>query len=609
MRSTFALVLLLCGLGLAQGPVPGGGTPPPGGATPPAPLDPNLGWYRLTYQRQAVGFAREEWKEEQYSGKNCLHLSVEGQFVAKPDLLRDLPFTDYKYEVICDAQTQDLQWATYALSFPVQLAPGAGSSDFKLVQGLVRFMIDRRTEEAKSYLRFTSSDEEFQDAQLMLGPGDEFVFPDAIPRSLTGQMRAGKSFEKRSILLTPGLGSGRDAAKYIATIAVSVKEKATVKVGDAELSLWPVLVSNTSVEGVTATRVSLLDDKGVIRRSWLTYLDPSKIQFGEEPQDTIIYTRVESEMEAREGLAFVLSSKGRRDPFIDPRTPSIKDPKGGKLKDIPSGAGSTGPVTPVGPVVPTTSLLKLEDAQEFVREADRLRADIEKIINLADKATPAQNADRAKFEARVYEINTQVQATKFVALKAQMTDVMMQLDKLAKVKGDRYVVEARAVAKRIEEIFKNEELAPPIRVSEIGKQIEDLKRISVNPSLRAPDQAEVTRFLQDGDRFHRRAKVRAEFEIKKPDITGIVVASESITAPLKVGLVLFGRPIVIDAEIPLPKSKSSVILNVKGSKSGHRTYEEGQSIEGAGNMKVKRIERNKVIFEYEQELISVSTTR
>lgn len=604
MRSTFALVLVLCGLGLAQGPVPGGTKPP--GTTPAAPIDPNLGWYRMTYQRQPVGFVREEWKEEQYSGKNCLHLSMEGQFVAKPDLLRDLPYTDYKIEVICDAQTQDLQWASYSLSFPVQLAPGAGSSDFKLVQGLARFMIDRRTEEGKTYLRFTSSDEEFQDAQLVLGPGDEFVFPDAIPRSLAGQLRAGKSFEKRSVLLTPGLGSGRDAGKYLATIAVAVKEQAKVKIGDDEMSLWPVLVSNTSAEGVTATQVSLLDDKGVVRRSWLTYLEPSKIQFDEEPQDTIVATRMESELEAREGLAFVLSSKGRRDPFVDPRTPSVKDPKG-KLVDL-SSKGVKDPVQPVEPVA-TTSSIKLEDAQEMVREAERLRADIEKIINLAENATPAQNADMAKFQTRIYEINTQVQATKFVALKAQMVDIVQQLDKLASVKGDRYIREARAVAKRIEEIFKNEELAPPMRVTEIGKQVDDLKRLSQNPELRVPDKEEATRLVQDADRFHRRAKVRAEFEIKKPDITGIVVASESITAPLKVGLVLFGRPIVIETDIPLPKSKSSVILNVKGSKSGHRTYEEGQSIEGGGNMKVKRIERNKIAFEYEQETIWVSTTR
>lgn len=606
MRSTFALVLVLCGLGLAQSPPPG--AKPPGTAPAATPTDPNLGWYRMTYQRQAVGFVREEWKEEQYSGKNCLHLSLEGQFVAKPDVLRDLPYTDYKIEVICDAQTQDLQWASYSLSFPVQLAAGAGSSDFKLVQGLARFMIDRRTEEGKTYLRFTSSDEEFQDAQLVLGPGDEFVFPDAIPRSLAGQLRAGKSFEKRSVLLTPGLGSGRDAGKYLATISVSVKEQAKVKIGDAEVSLWPVLVSNTTAEGVTATQVSLLDDKGVVRRSWLTYLDPSKIQFDEEPQDTIVATRMESELEAREGLAFVLSSKGRRDPFIDPRTPSIKDPKGGKVVDLGKG-GVKDPVQPVEPVAPTTSSIKLEDAQEMVREAERLRADIEKIINLAEKATPAQKADMAKFQSRVSEINVQIQSTKYVALKAQMVDVVQQLDKLGSIQGDRFIREARAVARRIEEIFKNEELAPPIRVTEIAKLVEELKRLSLNPELRVPDREEATRLVQDADRFHRRAKLRAEFEIKKPDITGIVVASESITAPLKVGLVLFGRPIVIETEIPLPKSKSSVILNVKGSKSGHRTYEEGQTIEGAGNMKVKRIERNKVIFEYEQEIIAVSTTR
>ncbi|GEM_PF-3683849 len=607
MRISFALVLVLCGLGLAQVPTPAGGTP--GGTTPPAPLDPNLGFYRLTYQRQAVGFAREEWKEEQYGGKNCLHMISEGQFVAKPDLLRDLPYTDFRAEVICEAQTQDLQWASFTLSFPVQLAPGVGSSDFKLVQGQVRFMVDRRTEEGKSYLRFTSSDEGFEDAQLVLGPGDEFVFPDAIPRMLTGQLRAGKNFEKRSLLLSPGLGAGQDAGRYVATLAVSVKEKVPVKVGDDELSLWPVLVTMTSAEGVMATDVSLMDDKGVIRMSWTTFLDPSKIQFDAEPQDTIIYTRVGTELEAREGLSFVLSSKGRRDPFVDPRTPAIKDTSNVKTLGG-SAAPKEGPVTPVDPV--TTSSLKLEDAQEMVREADRLRADIEKIFNLADKATPAQNADRDKFQAKIFEINAQIQATKYVALKAQMTDTLQQLDKLAKAKGDRYLVEARTIAKRIEETFKNDELASQIRVTDIGQQVEKLRGISGNPNLRAPDQAEVTRLVQDSERFHRRAKVRAEFEIKKPNITGVVVASESVTAPLKVGLVLFGRPIVIETEIPLPRSKSSVILNVKGSKSGDRTYEEGQSIEGiegAGNMKVKRIERNKIAFEYEQEIIWVSTTK
>ncbi len=606
MKRTLVLVLALCGLACAQGIPPKEGATPAGGTPSTGAFDANLGWYRLTYQRQPVGFAREEWREEQYSGKNCLHMNTEGQFVAKPDLLRDLPYTDYKSEVICDAQTQDLQWASFTLSFPVQLAPGAGASDFKLVQGLVRFMVDRRTEEGKTYLRFTSSDEEFQDAQLVLSPGDEFVFPDAIPRMLVGQLRAGKSFEKRSILLSPGLGSGRDAGKYVATITVSVKEKAAVKIGDAELSLWPVLVTMTGPEGVPATDVSLMDDKGIIRKSWTTYLEPSKIvEFAEEPQDTIVYTRVASEIEAREGLAFVLSSKGRRDPLVDPRTPSIKDEK--NLKDITSKGTVKPPVETTPP--PEVVKMALEQAQEMVKDAERLKADIEKIVNLGEKATPAQLADKSKFETRVYEINLQVQGTRYVALKAQMTDIVQQVEKLSVAGKERYLIEARTIAKRVEEIFKNDELAPPIRVSEIGQQVEKLKTLGANPSLRAPDQAEVTRLLSEADRFHRRAKTRADFEVKKPDITGVVVASESITAPLKVGLALFGRTIVIDTEIPLPRSKSSVILNVKGSKAGHRTYQEGELIEGAGNMKVKRIERNKVAFEYEGETIWVPTTR
>lgn len=603
MRTPILLVLAMCGGALAQGiPPRGDGTTPGGTPAAATALDPDMGWYRLTYQRQPVGFAREEWKEEQYNGKTCFHVIAEGQFVARPDLLRDLPYTDFKITAICDIQTLDLQWASFALSFPVQVAPGAGSSDFKLVQGFVRFAVDRRTEDGRNYLRFTSSDEEFQDAQLALAPGDEFIFPDAVPRMLAGRLRVGPGLEKRTILLTPGLASGHDAAKYVANLSVRVVEEKTVKISEEDVKVNPVLVTITGPEGIPATKVYLMDAKGIVRKAWTTYLEPSKIsEFAEDPQDTIVATRVASELEAREGLAFVLSAKGRRDPFVDPRTPATKSEK--NVKNLAPGAGTK----PLDPGV--TTAMSFEEAQELVREAERLRADVEKIINLGDKASPAQQADRNKFESLIYEINGKIQGTKFLALKAQMTDLVQQLEKLTNVGREHYLIEARAIAKRIEEIFKNDDLAPPIRVSEIEQQVEKLKSIKLNPALRAPDQAEVDDLLKKGNQFHRRAKIIADFEVKKPDIRGVVVAFESVTTPLRLGIVLFTRPVVIETEIPLPRSKSAVILSVKGSKSGHHTYEEGQTIEGPDNIKVKQIERNRVWFEYEQETIPVPTPR
>lgn len=589
MKITVALVLALASALLAQ--------VTPSGQTPPAGFDPDLGWYRLTYQRQPVGFMHDEWKAESFAGKNALHYTSEAQFMAKPDILRDLPYSDYKIDAIVDSQTGGVQLASYLLFYPIVPA-ATGGTEFKVVQAQVQFMVERQTIEGKTSLLFTSTTEEFGEVKQPVDPGEDYVIPDAIPRMQAQQLRAGKSFAKKSVVLHPGLASGRDGSKYIAALDVSVKDKATVKIGDDDVSVWPMLLVATGPDGVPLTEVCLVDDAGIVRKAWTTLLPADKIQCDVEPTDTVVATRVLTESDAREGLSFVLSAKMRRDPFADPRA-VVK-------KDAPKELGAPVVVQPKDPKAVKHDYTR-EDVEKLVAEADNCYQDMVKTQNKWDTASQVERDNQSKNYTKVMEDKGKADMTNFMDLKARIAKIAADAEGLMKVHGGMQVGQAKALFKNVEDAFKNEETPALQRVTEISGQVDKIKAILAAPGAMTPaDVAEVTRLVHEGEKYVLRAKRRADFEVKKPEIVGLLWRQDEVNTPLKVGLVLFGRAIVVDTTVPLPKSKSSVTLRAKGAKEDN-SYAEGERVLGGGNLTVKRIERNRVAFEYEQETIWVQT--
>ncbi len=586
MKTTVALVLALASAGFAQAP----------GGTPPAGFDPNLGWYRLTYQRQPVGFMREEWKTESFAGKNSLHYVASAQFMAKPDILRDLPYSDYKIDAIVDAQNCGLQLATYLLFYPL-VPTAAGGTEFKVVEAQVQFMVERQTVEGKTSLLFTSTTDEFQDVKLSVDPGDDYVIPDAVPRMLAQQLRAGKSFTKNAVVLHPGLAGGRSGANYIAALEVSVKEKTTVKIGEDDVPVWPVLLIAAGPDGVPLTEVCLLDDKGIVRKTWTTLLPADKIQYDTEPTDTVVATRVLSETDSKEGLSFVLSSRMRRDPFVDPRA---------VVKDAPKSIGGTPtPTDPKPPVGPQPT--KREDIEALVQDADNCYQDMLKTENRWEKASQAERDNQAKNFSKVVEDKGKVDTTNFLDLKAKVAKTEADAKALMGKRGGLQVGQAKALFKNIEDSFKNEETPAAQRVLEITGMVDKCKTILAAPGAMTPaDVAEVQRIVHDGEKYILRAKKLVDFANIMLEIVGLLYHLDEVNTPLTVGIVLFGRAIVLETTVPLPKSKSSVTLRAKGSKEDN-SYNEGDRVIGGGNLTVKRIERNRVVFEYEQEEIGVQT--
>lgn len=592
MKTTVVLALALASAVLAQAP---GGTPPPAG------FDPDLGWYRLTHKGIPVGFMREEWKEESFAGKNSLHYVASAQFMAKPDILRDLPYSDFKIDAIVDAQNGGLQLATYLLFYPL-VPTAAGGSEFKVVEAQVQFMVERQTIEGKTSLLFTSTTDEFQDVKLSVDPGDDYVIPDAIPRILAQQLRAGKSFTKKSVVLHPGLAVGRSGANYIAALDVVVKERIpSVKIGEDDVPVWPVLLIATGPDGVPMTDVCLLDDKGIVRKTWTTLLPADKIQYDADPTDTVVATRVLNETDAHEGLTFVLSSKMRRDPFVDPRAVVKKDaPKA--IGGTPTPTATEGPKPPVGP--PPT---KREDIEKLVQDADNCYQDMLKTENRWEKASQAERDNQAKNFQKVVQEKAQVDTTNFLDLKAKVAKTEADAKALMGKRGGLQVGQAKALLKNIEDAFKNEETLAAQRVLEITGLVDKCKAILAAPGAMTPaDIAEVQRIVHDGEKYILRAKKLVDFANKMLEIVGLLYHFDEVNTPLTVGIVLFGRAIVLETTVPLPKSKSSVTLRAKGSKEDH-SYTEGDRVLGGGDLTVKRIERNRVVFEYEQEEIGVQT--
>ncbi len=220
---------------------------------------------------------------------------------------------------------------------------------------------------------------------------------------------------------------------------------------------------------------------------------------------------------------FVLERKGRRDPFVDPRTPRVEPP----------------------PLPPD------DDPHRRI----------------------------AKPEGKTPDRPLPIDASDSLAL-------------------------ARAIVDRIDRAFVDPSLRPHQRVAEIEAWLGELRRVGASAGADG-----VQGLLGLAERTLDRARIRAEFDDRKPAITGVVYSLEEATRRHRLGLDLLGRDIVLEAAIPVPNSKSSVILRIQGSTTGDRTCVEGEAVDEAGTMQVGRIEKNQIAFLYREETILVPTPR
>lgn len=161
---------------------------------------------------------------------------------------------------------------------------------------------------------------------------------------------------------------------------------------------------------------------------------------------------------------------------------------------------------------------------------------------------------------------------------------------------------ARAILTLIEEAFEDGNLLPSQRESEIEFWVGKMRRLSEGAGRLRPLLARAEETLV-------RARIRAEFDERKPAVTGLLYSLEEVTALHRLGIALFGRQVSVEARLPVPNSRSTVVLRVKGSTTGDRSFSEGEAIDEDGTMRVGRIEKNQVAFVYREETILVPAPR
>ncbi len=125
------------------------------------------------------------------------------------------------------------------------------------------------------------------------------------------------------------------------------------------------------------------------------------------------------------------------------------------------------------------------------------------------------------------------------------------------------------------------------------------------PTPRSEDEDRVTtQAVPGGKEPHDRARIVTAFEGVRPEVVGLVYCLEEFKTRLTLGIGLLGRTTVVDTEVPLPKSNSYVTLRARGA-TEDRCYTEGQQV--AEGLFIKRIERDQIAFQYEEETIWVQT--
>ncbi|GEM_PF-3972932 len=164
------------------------------------------------------------------------------------------------------------------------------------------------------------------------------------------------------------------------------------------------------------------------------------------------------------------------------------------------------------------------------------------------------------------------------------------------------VLTARAIVQLVDEAFRDEGLRPSDRATEIEYWVRRLRRLAEATDRVQPMLASVEETLG-------RARVRAEFDERKPGITGVIYALEDVSTSHRVGVALFGQLVCVEARIPVPNSRSTVVLRVQGSTTGDRSFSEGEAIDEEGTMRVGRIEKNQIAFVYREETILVPAPR
>lgn len=302
-------------------------------------------------------------------------------------------------------------------------------------------------------------------------------------------------------------------------------------------------------------------------------------------------TYAKSEEAAKAGMRFDLSQRGRRDPFRIAMTPEEK--LEGAQKKTPGEIGGAGKPKPAYTTNEIQAML-----QEAADSVDRMKA--------AKKSGQANEKQRDEILAAEYEkvltnfklfldkdrIPKEPDRTSMAKLKAEADTLYSALE--------RYVVQIEKLRDEARDLFESQEYGPVL-----AKKLEEADQVVRLPELNGtPYLPKIRAAYDETKRYVERGKLRVDFEGKKPKITGIIYHTVPYEVPFRMGLEILGDRIAIESSLRVGASKSSCFL---AAANKNEVKVEGEEI--APDVRVKRIDRGAVVFDYLGEEIRVEMGR
>ncbi|MBI5367889.1 MAG: hypothetical protein HZA54_12690 [Planctomycetes bacterium] len=343
--------------------------------------------------------------------------------------------------------------------------------------------------------------------------------------------------------------------------------------------------ADESVQGWSCRATGRRGDKPIDR---IYFVDENgRILEMREGDVTRIFVRTEEA--AKVGQRFELAARGRRDPFRVAMTPKDKL----KVGDPADAPGTNAPQK--SRPMPEAEIQRLLQAArenvESMREAKKkYAADPNRLQQSLEKSYNDVLYVWQEFQDKV-KIKNDGHRIAIGKLKAEAEELWSGLERL--------VAQVDKIHKEADEMFGQAQY-PPIEAKRA-----EAESIAKRPELAGTRYAPQVELLYEKvRRLAERAKLRIEFEGKKPKITGIIYHLVPREVPFRMGVELLGDRISVESNLRVSSSSSTCFLSVAGQ---DQVKAEGEDL--SAELRVKRIERGAVLFDYRGEEIRVEMGR